>query len=167
MFKRGHLPRTLAFWLSTSSVVRIGAVANGRRSQDMGLSWRLTAGLSPIALFFPSANLLHLLNKTSLIEFSRLGGSVKGLLFRQGVLCFEVKLEQHDHCYDDRATHERYLLLQIGASGIGWKQNMRQSIPTKATINTILVKPNIHGIGLFATSVPRSLNVEERQTSGT
>jgi hypothetical protein len=97
----------------------------------MGLSWRLTAGLSPIALFFPSTNLLHLLDKTSLIEASRLEGSVEGLLFRQGVLGFEMKLEQHDHCYDDRATHERYLLLQIGASGFGWKQNIETIDPNK------------------------------------
>jgi hypothetical protein len=41
----------------------MGAVAKGNRSQVIGFSCRLVAGLSPMALFFPTTNLLHLLQR--------------------------------------------------------------------------------------------------------
>ena len=52
---------TLVFCTSASAEVSRGVVANGSRFHDIGCSCRLVAVLSPIALFFPMANLLHLL----------------------------------------------------------------------------------------------------------
>ena len=52
---------TFAFCASASSVVSKAAVAKGSRCQEMVLSLRFAAVLSPIALFFPTTNLLHLL----------------------------------------------------------------------------------------------------------
>jgi hypothetical protein len=45
-------------------------VANGNLDHEMGSSWRLFAGLSPVAVFFPRTYLEHLLERM-------LSGSVK------------------------------------------------------------------------------------------
>lgn len=52
---------TLLRWALRSSVVRIGATANGRRSQDSGFSLRLEAGRSPTAVFLPMTHFEHFL----------------------------------------------------------------------------------------------------------
>jgi hypothetical protein len=54
---------TLAFCASTSAAVKMGAIAKGSRSQVIGFSCRFVAGLSPMALFLPTTNLLHLLQR--------------------------------------------------------------------------------------------------------
>ena len=62
----GKKRHTVAFCASPSSVVSKAVVAKWSRCQETGFSWRFVAVLSPMALFFPITNLLHLLEKKEL-----------------------------------------------------------------------------------------------------